>query len=60
MNGEASVYYISYPEGRGVVLRVLHIALLANNPKIPKIEGLLFANREHINTEGNIYDSFMI
>ena len=55
MNGEASVYYISYTEGRGVVLRVLHIALLANNPKITNMECLLFVSSGHINTVVNIY-----
>ena len=56
MNREAPVYYISYPEWRGVVLRVLHIALLANNPKIPNMECLLFANSESFNTVVNICD----
>ena len=59
MNGEASVYYISYPEGRGVVLRVLHIALLANNPKITNMECLLFVSSGHINTVVNICNIFI-
>ena len=57
MNGEAPIYYIPYPGGCRVVLRVLHIALLANNPKITNMECLLFVSSGHSNTEGNIYSS---